>query len=349
MRANISCRIGIAFLTLMLFSCTKKTETIDSYPFQTERLTELLPLEVGKTFTYRTDSTVFTNFNRNTEIHSYLERDTVDGKFLDGMGRTSFRVTRFLQDSSGGQPWFNAGVFFITPTANTVEISENNLRFVKLTLPMQAGATWKGNLYLPDEPFGSLYNFNNDMSMYKWDYHYTSLQDVFNYQGTPLTGIVTVTGVDNSSLVDTVTVTGNQVSLKELPAVYLRGSATDTIVLTATPPLTGGPTLTVYNRTNQPAKLDGIAVPAGQGRTYELVSGKWTFGSKDQYGNRIDILTSELPYGSRDLMVDQYAKGIGLVYQEFTMWEYQFKFSSTGGDDGTKTGFGVKRRMINHN
>lgn len=349
MRAKkFSCFI-IALVSLFVFSCKKQTETIDDSSYQTARLTEILPLQVGKTITYQTDSLVFTNFNRNTEIHSYIERDTIDGQFTDGLGRSSYRVTRFLQDTGATRPWFTAGSFFITPTANTVEITENNLRFVKLALPLQLNVPWKGNLYLPDEPFGSLYNFNNDESMYKWDYSYTNLNDVFNYNGTPINNVVTVTGIDNSSLVDTVTATTTQVAIAGKTAIYLRGTVTDSIRITATPPTTGLPTLTIYNRSNQPVTLDGIAIPAGQGRTYEYVNGKWTFGTKDQNGNRIDVLTSELPYGSRDLLVDKYAKDIGIVYQEFTMWEYQYKFSSNNGDDGTKNGFGVKRRMINHN
>jgi hypothetical protein len=44
---------------------------------------------------------------------------------------------------------------------------------------------------------------------------------------------------------------------------------------------------------------------------------------------------------------DRYAKGIGLVSQDLIMWEHQPTSTSTGG--GSKYGFGVKRRMINHN
>jgi len=349
MRANLTHCFTFVFISLVFFSCKKQTEVIDDYDYQTERLTEIMPLEVGKFIIYQTDSLVFTNFNRVEETHYYIEKDTIDGKFTDAMGRTSYRITRYLKDLSGTKPWFTSGTFFVTPTEKNVELIEDNLRFVRLALPLREGTTWKGNLYLSAEPYQKLYEFNNDNGMENWDYRFTKTNDVFNYNSTQLNNIVTVTGINISSLPDTVTVAGTSVNLSGKTSVYLRGTTTDTIILSAAPPAPNtSPFLTVYNRSDQPAKLDNISIPAGMGRKYEFAGGKWTFGDKEN-GTRIDVLTSELPYGSKYLLVDKYAKGVGLVYQEYVLWEYEYKFTTTGADDGVKKGFGVKRRMINHN
>ena len=50
-------------------------------------------------------------------------------------------------------------------------------------------------------------------------------------------------------------------------------------------------------------------------------------------------------FGSRTFSREQYAKNIGLVYQELILWEYQ------PNPNGTpfKVGFGVKRSIIDHN
>jgi hypothetical protein len=348
MRAILTHCLSAAFIILAIVSCKKETEVPDGHDYEAARLAEILPLQVGKTITYQTDSLVFTNFNRNEEIHSYIEKDTIDNQFLDAMGRTSYRVTRFMQDMNALRPWFSSGTYFITPTSSTVEVIENNLRFVKLAVPLRQGTTWNGNLYLPDEPYSTMYNFSNDNRMDIWAYTYSKLNDEFSYNSTKLNDIVTVTGIDYANLADTITVSGNAANVSSKTTVYLRGTASDTIRITAGTPVPNASILALYNRTNQPLSLNGIAVPAGQGRTYEFVNGNWTFGTKDNNGNRIDVLNPELPFGSRSLMVDKYAKGIGLVYQEYVLWEYQYKISN-GNDDGTKTGFGVKRRMINHN
>lgn len=56
-------------------------------------------------------------------------------------------------------------------------------------------------------------------------------------------------------------------------------------------------------------------------------------------------ITPNTAYASRLLSVDKFAKNIGLVYQDLILWEYQKR------PDGTpyKTGFGLSRRLIEHN
>ena len=44
---------------------------------------------------------------------------------------------------------------------------------------------------------------------------------------------------------------------------------------------------------------------------------------------------------------DIYAKGLGLIYQEFIMWEYQPPNAVT--PSGAKVGFGIRRSIIDHN
>jgi hypothetical protein len=50
-------------------------------------------------------------------------------------------------------------------------------------------------------------------------------------------------------------------------------------------------------------------------------------------------------YGARTFATEKFAKGVGSVYQEFIMWEYQ----PNSGGTPYKVGFGVKRSMIDHN
>ncbi len=50
-------------------------------------------------------------------------------------------------------------------------------------------------------------------------------------------------------------------------------------------------------------------------------------------------------FASRSLSIDKFAKNIGLVYQEFILWEYQ----PNPGSSPYKIGFGIKRSMIDHN
>jgi len=253
MRAILSFLLT-AFLVSLLVSCEKETET---YP--TEQLLEYMPLEVGKYITYQLDSTVFTNFGRDEEVHKYQEKNIIDAEITDAMGRPSYRVLRFLRDSAGTEPWAPAGSYMITAYGNNLEVMENNLRFVRLTLPIQLYKTWKGNRFLPEEPYPS-YSFNNDFDIHTWDYTYTSLGETVDLDGTLIDDVITVDGV-----------------------------------------------------------YDVINVP----------------------------VTDPLNYGSINYQQEKYAKGIGMIFQELIMWEYQPNLGGAGG--GFKVGFGVRRTMIDHN
>ena len=255
MRPNSLNLICFLLGTLLLFSCKRTIED-----FQTNQIADYVPLEKGKYITYQVDSTVFTNFGRSTEIHSYQEKNLIDTQLVDGMGRTGYRIFRFLRDSAGTGPWSPAGSYFVTPLDKTIELTENNLRFVKLSLPIVQGFTWKGNQFLPNEPYSTFYSFNNDFDIATWDNTYSSIGETINLNGNTVNDVITVEGIDD-----------------------------------------------VFN---------------------------------------VPVIDSKV-YGAINRFQEKYAKGIGMVYQELTMWEYQPNTSGQGG--GFKIGFGVIRSMIDHN
>ncbi len=49
-------------------------------------------------------------------------------------------------------------------------------------------------------------------------------------------------------------------------------------------------------------------------------------------------------YAARTFSIDKFSKGLGIVYQQYIMWEYQ----PNQGGTPYKTGFGIKRSMIDH-
>jgi hypothetical protein len=58
----------------------------------------------------------------------------------------------------------------ITPTRETIEVVENNLRYQKLKLPVSNGFSWKGNSYIDTNiPYSEV------SYLYDWDYTYDSV------------------------------------------------------------------------------------------------------------------------------------------------------------------------------
>ncbi|HEY2721188.1 MAG TPA: hypothetical protein VGI82_05665 [Chitinophagaceae bacterium] len=173
------------FIAILIFSCQKK-DNFDSTDYQTQRLTEMImPLQKGKYITYRVDSTVFTSFGRNTEVHSYLIKHVADTTITDNLGRPSFRIFTYLSDTTGTQPWQPIGSYFITVLSDRVELIENNMRVIKIHVPVRDGTTWKGNMYMAEDPYGAIYNFSNDDDMADWDFSFDGgLQSSVSLQDT---------------------------------------------------------------------------------------------------------------------------------------------------------------------
>jgi hypothetical protein len=186
--------ILLATALFSLFSCSTKPEV-----FTTESLSDYMPLVKGKYITYRLDSLVFTNFQRNVETHSYQVKHVVDDIFTDNQGRQSFRIYKYIRDAAGTGNWDANGSYFITPLADQVELVEDNLRVIKLHLPIREGFTWKGNKYFPTdayEPYG--FAFSNDNSMKDWEFIYDKFESSVTQSGNTYTDVYTVEEEDYS-------------------------------------------------------------------------------------------------------------------------------------------------------
>jgi hypothetical protein len=187
----------LAVLLTTLFSCNEKEE------FTTEALEDYMPLTVGKYITYRLDSLVFTSFGRTIETHKYQVKHIIDAKITDNEGHTSYRIFTFIRDSvntsswTASQPWINSATYYITPLADQIEqVEENNFRFIKLHLPIKENFTWKGNRYLPSQPYEPIYTFSNDDNMGAWNYTYDSFLSTFSYRGINYSNVYSVEQID---------------------------------------------------------------------------------------------------------------------------------------------------------
>jgi hypothetical protein len=182
----------LAIFVSTLFSCNEKEE------FISDKASDYLLLTPGKYITYRIDSLVFTNFGRNIETHRYQVKDQVDALVTDNLGRPSYRIFRYLRDSVGTLPWQPSGTYYVTVLSDQAELIEDNLRFIKLHQPIKDGYSWKGNKYLPTDPYGSKFNFSNDDNMGDWDFYYDGASSSFSYRGNNYSNVYSVEQADEA-------------------------------------------------------------------------------------------------------------------------------------------------------
>lgn len=151
-------------LILLLTSCKKESET-----FESDSLSDYYPLQVGKYISYNLDSTVFVNFGKQKEVHRYQVKDLVDAEITDNLGRLAYRIIRFSRKNAS-DAWIANNTFLAIPTDKSLEFVENNLRYIKLILPIRADNPWRGNSFI------DTYTSGNDMRyLDNWDYIYDSV------------------------------------------------------------------------------------------------------------------------------------------------------------------------------
>ncbi len=162
--------LGFVFISFLLSSCKKESET-----FTSAEVTDYYPLEVGKYITYDLDSTVYyINFGQQASVIHYQVQDRVDAQITDNLGRPAYRIQRFIRKDAS-QPWAPNNTFMAVPTDNSVEFVENNLRYLKLKLPVKQDFSWKGNSFID-----TYSNYTDVTYLDDWDYIYDSV-------GVPLT------------------------------------------------------------------------------------------------------------------------------------------------------------------
>src|SRR5438874_5245015 len=115
---------GFVAINFLLAGCSKQSAEI-SLP----ALNDYYPLQTGRVFIYRLDSSLIPLFGTELQIKSYLAKDSIADTIKDNEQRLSYRVYRFVTDTLNTQGWRPIGTYYITPTENSVEVvDENNLR-----------------------------------------------------------------------------------------------------------------------------------------------------------------------------------------------------------------------------
>lgn len=181
---------------IIIIACNKQNASINS-----TQLIEYMPLQTGKYIHYRLDSLRFIDFGQRDTIVSYDAKDVVDGELTDNLGRQTFRVIRYMRDiSSTNEEDYTASLtYFVTPTRESVELQEENLKFLKLRLPVNEGFNWHGNSSLPTTPYFEIYQFSNDEDINVWNYTYMNVNEPVTINGTTFDSTVTVQQVADSS------------------------------------------------------------------------------------------------------------------------------------------------------
>lgn len=110
------------------------------------------PVEVGHWVVYEVDSTVYDDFEGDTDVYRYQVKELWESQFIDNQGRPAIRIERYKRwydpdTPYDSIPWYLSRVWAFTRTNGGGEKLEENERFLRVAFPVNEGKTWDGNAY----------------------------------------------------------------------------------------------------------------------------------------------------------------------------------------------------------
>ncbi len=110
------------------------------------------PLHQGQWTEYDADSIIHLEtddgFYLDTAIRAYhfQIREEVDSSFTDAEGEPAWRISRYKRIDST-YPWTFLNLWTAKLTSTSGQRVEDNIRFIKLSFPLDIRTTWNGNAY----------------------------------------------------------------------------------------------------------------------------------------------------------------------------------------------------------
>lgn len=154
----------ILMICIGITSCEKESENL-ALP----SISSYYPLQVGKSITYKLDSTVYLNLGTTKEVHSYVIQDRIDAIINDNTGRPSYKVKRMLRNNIDTTKWQDLTSYLVTVADKQLELVDKNLRFIILKEPIRDDFEWKGNSFI------NTVSFQEFQFLDQWEYKYQNV------------------------------------------------------------------------------------------------------------------------------------------------------------------------------
>jgi hypothetical protein len=137
-----------ALIPIIIFGC-KDDAIVEPAP---RLYKQFFPLYTGYWIEYDADSVVHLDtddiYQLDTAIVSYdfRIREVVDTPFVDANGDSAFTLLRYRRDNDT-LPWTFMHVWTAKVTNSSAQKVEDNVRFIKMSFPIEERGSWNGNAY----------------------------------------------------------------------------------------------------------------------------------------------------------------------------------------------------------
>lgn len=133
-------------LLLILGACIKKRIPVS----ETIYGVDYYPTTQNKFVVYDVDSLVYIEIPKDTLVYKYRIKEKLADRFNDNEGKPAIRLERYIKRYNANKPydslpWVMKEVWMVNADSKNVQVSEGNVRYIKLTFPVTTSASWNGN------------------------------------------------------------------------------------------------------------------------------------------------------------------------------------------------------------
>lgn len=143
---NTKLQLSVLLLLFLAVSCKKDEALPEDAGYS------YFPNETGHFCIYEVDSTVYDDFNHDTDYYRYQVKEIIESYFTDNEGREAMRMERYKRPyidtiPYDQLPWTISRVWTFVRTNSVAEKVEENQRFLRLTFVPREGKKWDGNAF----------------------------------------------------------------------------------------------------------------------------------------------------------------------------------------------------------
>lgn len=144
MNKNLHIRI-ICFLTLgLIFNSCKKEDVI--IPFNPKEDFNYYPMNVGSYIEYDVEYIFWNDFDHTIDTSNYVLREFIESMVVNYTGDTLYRIERNTKDNSDSV-WSVSRIWYSGYEDNFAFKVEENVKYVKLVVPVKENYKWEGNIF----------------------------------------------------------------------------------------------------------------------------------------------------------------------------------------------------------
>jgi len=179
--------LSIIFFLVVFLSCKKD----NSVPEKIDLGYNYFPIKIGQSLVYDVDSVAYLQPSGDTIIEKFRIKESIESLYKDNQNRDTYKLVRYKKKYQVGvsydqMDWILQDVWSVNLTTKTVEINEENQRFIKLIFPVEKNSTWNGNA---------------QNSIGEWKYKYTDVHQPLSLNGLQYDSTLTVTQYKESTAI----------------------------------------------------------------------------------------------------------------------------------------------------